>query len=344
MPVATEEKVEYRDFPITDFRALEENEVEGYANVFDVKDAFDTIWEHGVFKKSIRDHGDRIRFLWAHDTHIPLGKLSVTREDQKGLYFRAKVSDTTAGRDIMTLVRDGAVSDVSVGFKPVRVVEDERDPENGPLHILEVDLREISLVSLGAVPGAEIKSFRSNDAEDEDPCGCYGDDAGEAVEDEPAEVRPYPNEHACRLKDPGQFEAGSFRRVSRSHNGKRYSVIMAKPKSGGGMQEQAYRYPKDTWDASDARAHCKSHKGIEFAPATGGATADADVNTLAVYLETVQNILEAIEARAVEEIPTNEQRAQLRQVAERLIGVAKPPRQVGRMVRAKVLAREINQI
>jgi hypothetical protein len=80
---------------------------------------------------------------------------------------------------------------------------------------------------------------------------------------------PYPNEHACRLREPGDFEDGSFRRVSREHEGKTYDVIMGRLKGEEALTEQAYRYPKDTWDVSEARDHCSEHEGIEFEPADG---------------------------------------------------------------------------
>jgi len=70
--------------------------------------------------------------------------------------------------------------------------------------------------------------------------------------------KPYPNEHACRLKDPGQYD--TCRRGSRESGGKTYGVIFCK-KKGGKMEEQSYRYPKDTWSASEARAHCERHEG-----------------------------------------------------------------------------------
>lgn len=78
---------------------------------------------------------------------------------------------------------------------------------------------------------------------------------------------PYPNEHACRLRDPKDFEDGSFRRTTRKHNGKDYSVIMGRIKGEDTMTEQAYRYAKDSWEPEDARAHCKEHKGMMFEPA-----------------------------------------------------------------------------
>lgn len=76
---------------------------------------------------------------------------------------------------------------------------------------------------------------------------------------------PYPNEHACRHRDPGDFKDDSFRRTSRKHEGKTYHIIMGKLKdSDDSMVEQAYRYPKSTWSASEARSHCKSHGGKSF--------------------------------------------------------------------------------
>jgi len=73
--------------------------------------------------------------------------------------------------------------------------------------------------------------------------------------------KPYPNEHACRLRDPGAFQEGRFRRVQRQSDSKTYSVIMGRLKGSDTMTEQAYRYPKGIWSASEARAHCKRHGG-----------------------------------------------------------------------------------
>ena len=73
--------------------------------------------------------------------------------------------------------------------------------------------------------------------------------------------KPYPNEHACRLRDPGDFKPESFRRTEREHEGKKYSCIMGRLKGEETMTEQAYRYPKGIWPAGSARSHCKSHDG-----------------------------------------------------------------------------------
>jgi len=78
---------------------------------------------------------------------------------------------------------------------------------------------------------------------------------------------PYPNEHACRLREPETLNiVGSG---ERKHNGKTYRVIYGKPKHKpeAGSVEQAYRYPVETWSEAEARKHCQDHGG-NFEPAT----------------------------------------------------------------------------
>lgn len=85
------------------------------------------------------------------------------------------------------------------------------------------------------------------------------------------EERPFANEHACRLRDPGAFQEGSFKRMGRTSNGKRYDVIMGRLKGETALTEQAFRYPRKIWAVSEARKHCKEHDGKLFEPATEGS-------------------------------------------------------------------------
>lgn len=82
---------------------------------------------------------------------------------------------------------------------------------------------------------------------------------------------PYPNEHACRLRDPDDFQGDSFVRVGReTEGGKPYDVIRGDLVSDGTTQDQSHRYPTENWSEADARQHCQEHDGIKFEPATGG--------------------------------------------------------------------------
>lgn len=70
-------------------------------------------------------------------------------------------------------------------------------------------------------------------------------------------TKPYPNEHACRLNPPGKYDR--FARGTRKHGEKQYSVIFGIKE--GKSEQQALRYNRGTWSASEASAHCKSHGG-----------------------------------------------------------------------------------
>lgn len=75
---------------------------------------------------------------------------------------------------------------------------------------------------------------------------------------------PYPNVHACRLEDPKKYDTcRTGDRVADkpdSVKGKKYQVIYCK-KTGGSMEQQAFRYSIDTWTESQARSHCNLNDG-----------------------------------------------------------------------------------
>ncbi len=73
---------------------------------------------------------------------------------------------------------------------------------------------------------------------------------------------PYPSEHSCRMRSPGQFQEGSFRRIK---NGK-LVILIGKLKGETAMSTQAFRYPKEDWPTEAARKHCEDHGG-RFEPA-----------------------------------------------------------------------------
>ncbi len=85
-------------------------------------------------------------------------------------------------------------------------------------------------------------------------------------------LKPYPNEHACRLADPGKFDRFARKNCYKKHDGKCIDFIFGFPKDGGG-ELQAMRYGKDVWTASAAKTHCGSHKG-SFEAAGGSANVE----------------------------------------------------------------------
>lgn len=73
---------------------------------------------------------------------------------------------------------------------------------------------------------------------------------------------PYPNEHSCRIRQPGEFQPNSFRRIQQ----KKLSMIIGRLKGKTTTTTQAYRYPTDSYSEAEARAHCKEQGGT-FEPA-----------------------------------------------------------------------------
>lgn len=182
---------------------------------------------------------------------------------------------------IRQLVKDGILKAVSIGFYIQESHESAdvkfRDPY-GEEHAAVVITRflpvELSLCPIGAHDTALIQVPPGMPEPPEDlaapPDGMrwaplqdsklYRLELAAAAEPSEPVEQPYPNEHACRLNEPGKY--AKMRRVNgaREHKGKKYDVIFG-IKADGTTEEQAYRYPKETWDADDARAHCSAHQG-----------------------------------------------------------------------------------
>lgn len=134
-------------------------EFSGYAAVFGNVDAGGDVIERGAFAKTIKDDFDRIKILALHDNYdLPIGKPIELREDEKGLYIRGKISDTQKGRDIQTLLKDGVLTEMSIGYD---TVDFDYDGERGIRHLREVKLWEVSVVTWAMNDQAKIDEVKS---------------------------------------------------------------------------------------------------------------------------------------------------------------------------------------
>jgi HK97 family phage prohead protease len=105
---------------------------------------------------------------WRHGGD-PIGTVSF-QQSKEGLLYEAPISRTREADDQLTLVRDGAKTAVSLGFRPIR---HEIVKMNGQQVILrtEAALRELSLAAtgFGLHPDAKVLAVRDEeDASDED--------------------------------------------------------------------------------------------------------------------------------------------------------------------------------
>lgn len=202
-------------------------------------------------------------FMWAHQYgEPPVGKAIKVWADDGKLRFHiqfAEKEEYEFADTIYKLYKGGYLRASSVGFLPIESEPIDDKEESGnffgcPTRFLKQELLELSGCPVPANPNAlaEAKAkglIGANDLSRFQPVT-----EGESE-------KPYPNEHACRLRNPDDFQDGSFKRTEREHEGKKYSIIMGRLEGETTMMEQAYRYAKDVWSAAEARKHCKEHDG-----------------------------------------------------------------------------------
>ena len=141
-------------------KAIAENKFEGYASYFNNIDAYDDIIERGAFKKTIAENRGRVKVLWQHDASEPIGIPEEMIEDDNGLYVKAKISMTDTGKKAMTLIRDGVITEMSIGYDVVK--DDYKMMGNRRVRMLkEVRLWEFSPVTFAANDKAKIMKMRS---------------------------------------------------------------------------------------------------------------------------------------------------------------------------------------
>jgi hypothetical protein len=123
----------------------------GYAAVFDRPDRGGDVVRAGAFAGALkRGSAASVPLLWQHDAKRPIGRIEYLREDRRGLRVIARLSGGAAGREAAALLKDGAVSGLSFGYR-VRAASGQ-----APRELTELDLVEVSLVTLPMQPKARV--------------------------------------------------------------------------------------------------------------------------------------------------------------------------------------------
>lgn len=100
-------------------KAIDESrEFSGYASVFGVVDSYTDVVIKGAFTRTLAER--RPALLWQHDPTVPIGVWEEMREDETGLFVRGRLADTVAGRDAYELLKLGALSGLSIGYRTVK--------------------------------------------------------------------------------------------------------------------------------------------------------------------------------------------------------------------------------
>ena len=137
--------------------------IEGYFSVFEQETE---LWE-GAFEVITRGAFDNtldndIRALWNHDSKYVIGRNKANtlelKTDDRGLYARVKLPNTTYAKDLYELVQRGDVNQCSFGFNITAESYEERTDGSILWRVNGVDLHEISVVTFPAYEGTSVEA------------------------------------------------------------------------------------------------------------------------------------------------------------------------------------------
>ena len=132
----------------------------GYAAVFDRPDRGGDVVRAGAFVRSLGRSAGAVPLLWQHDPARPIGRVEYLKEDRRGLRVIGRLVDRRAAR----LVGEGAVRGLSFGYR-VRAASGPStgSGQAGPRELTELELVEVSLVTLPMQPRARVHAVEEID-------------------------------------------------------------------------------------------------------------------------------------------------------------------------------------
>ena len=132
----------------------------GYASLFNKEDLGHDIVAPGAFRDSLSQRGPTgIKMLFQHNPSEPIGIWDTLKEDARGLYARGRLmSEVARAREVLALMRAGALDGLSIGF---RAIKGRRDARTGVRRLEKVDLWEISVVTFPLLPEARVAHVKA---------------------------------------------------------------------------------------------------------------------------------------------------------------------------------------
>ncbi len=144
-----------------DFKTLKTDSVEvdgrtifGYASTFGNKDLVNDIVEKGAFKKTLGERKPKVFY----NHMFPIGSPVKIHEDSKGLFTESKISRTDRGDEILELVRDKVITEMSIAYDVVKYEIDEQEKVR---YLKEIKLYEYGPVDFPANESAVIEGVKT---------------------------------------------------------------------------------------------------------------------------------------------------------------------------------------
>lgn len=143
-----------------EIKAISDREFEGHGSIFSNVDLGGDVVLPGAFKRSLAKHkrdGTAPLMFWMHRPDSVPGKWTTVREDDKGLYVKGELASTPLGDEMRALLGMKAVRGLSIGFR----LMDGDWSDDGTRLLKEIDLWEVSIVSMAMNPLARVEAAKS---------------------------------------------------------------------------------------------------------------------------------------------------------------------------------------
>jgi HK97 family phage prohead protease len=157
-----------RAAPVVDFNQAEgivEAKLAAYEVEVDIFSDLSEVFARGAFARSAKLPG-RVKVSdQQHNRMVVIGHAVELRDEADGLYGLLKIADTSAGRDTLTLLRDGVLDELSVEFVPQAKYMKVTRNKDGKTHVRHerATLIGVSPVSEGAYgQAAKVLKVRAN--------------------------------------------------------------------------------------------------------------------------------------------------------------------------------------
>lgn len=139
------------------FAGAKEGQFAGYASVFGGVDAYGDTIHAGAYERTLKERSRPIQMRWNHFGEV-IGKWTNMYEDEKGLYVEGELTPGhSKAMDVYASLKHGAISGLSIGYRPIRSARKETGGED----LYEIDLIEISVVESPADLAAQIGDVKS---------------------------------------------------------------------------------------------------------------------------------------------------------------------------------------
>lgn len=158
-------ELQYKSFKIEEKAVKDDGSlhVKFYALAFGNVDSWNDIIMPNACDEFLKsDDADRMKLCYQHDTRQVIGVITSKTADSYGLLCEADILPTETGKDVITLIKGGALNEFSIGYYADEYHYEKRAGIQEDVRILDrITIREASVVSFAANPSAVLVSAKS---------------------------------------------------------------------------------------------------------------------------------------------------------------------------------------